>query len=310
VVWAHGPGTFFLRGYGRFGVHLFLALSGFLITTLLLRERARTGGISISKFYARRALRIFPLYYAVLLGYLIAVLAFGRNHPRGEEFLSNAPYFATYTINWHHTGPLNILFGHAWSLAVQEQFYFAWPLLLAFLPPRGALIGLALALSSSVWFSGVRMSPAIFFGASLAFLLNSPRGFILLWPVFGRYGAAPIAAVLLAGAVTMRLPAPVQGLLAAALIAACVIREDNGLAPALQWPPLVQAGLIGYGVYLLHLPIYSAVSRLGTALAFPLKPYQAPGFILTLALTIGAAFITHRYFEAPFLKLRTRFSTR
>src|SRR5262245_32214375 len=84
VIWAHGPGqraTLFLLRSGALGVDLFFVISGFLITTLLLRERRSTGSVSLARFYARRSLRIFPLYYAVLAIYTIAVLATNPNPP-------------------------------------------------------------------------------------------------------------------------------------------------------------------------------------------------------------------------------------
>ena len=77
----------------------FFAISGFLITSLLLRERTAVGGISLRKFYARRTLRIFPLYYATLLAYIVLVAATRRHSPKGIRFFHHLPAFATYTYN-------------------------------------------------------------------------------------------------------------------------------------------------------------------------------------------------------------------
>ena len=85
VIWHHGPGqtaAINLLRAGHEGVQLFFAISGFLITTLLLRERAGTGEISLRNFYARRSLRIFPLYYTVLLVYVLLMFAARRGRPR------------------------------------------------------------------------------------------------------------------------------------------------------------------------------------------------------------------------------------
>lgn len=130
VIWHHGAGLgstgFASQGY--YGVPLFFAISGFLITTLLLRERSEAGSISLRKFYARRALRIFPLYYAVLG--LYAVLLWLRPSLDGtEEFFRKLPLFAVYLTNWINTPGMK--FGFGWSLAVEEQFYATWPVLLA-----------------------------------------------------------------------------------------------------------------------------------------------------------------------------------
>ena len=114
---------------GFMGVNLFFAISGFLITSLLLRERTGSGGISLRKFYARRALRIFPLYYALLLVHIVLVAAIRRHSPEGIRFFHALPAYATYTCNWLAPGD-HVPFAFAWSLATEEQFYLLWPPLL------------------------------------------------------------------------------------------------------------------------------------------------------------------------------------
>ena len=108
------------------GVSLFFVVSGFLITTLLPRERSATGNISLKSFYLRRTLRIFLVYYSILGLYVILVLE--RHTEPGAQFWYNLPFFATYTSNWFV--PANsdrIFFLFAWSLATEEQFYLFWP---------------------------------------------------------------------------------------------------------------------------------------------------------------------------------------
>src|SRR5688572_23888607 len=118
VVWHHSPigrgigiggalwpATF--RGY--LGVDLFFVLSGFLITTLLLRERERCGRIAVGAFLARRALRILPLYYAVLG---LAALYLGVVRPDAamtEPFFADLPWYATFTSNWIHAGTFFVI---------------------------------------------------------------------------------------------------------------------------------------------------------------------------------------------------------
>ena len=118
VFWHHcttGPLAGIL-GRGPLGVDLFFAISGFLITTLLLRERDATGRVAAGAFYARRALRIFPLYYGVLLLYAVNA---GFFMPHGEQrahFLRSLPFFATYTTNWFVD----------FAVAHPVSFAFAW----------------------------------------------------------------------------------------------------------------------------------------------------------------------------------------
>ena len=132
VIWSHASGVhdLALLNQGRRGVDFFFAISGFLITTLLLREHSRSGGISLRDFYFRRTLRIFPLYYAVLCLYCVLAFLTLSGKPKGAEFWNNLPAFLTYTSNWFvsadHAGD-GVTFYFAWSLATEEQFYLFWP---------------------------------------------------------------------------------------------------------------------------------------------------------------------------------------
>jgi peptidoglycan/LPS O-acetylase OafA/YrhL len=131
IVWHHatkGPVAGPL-GRGPLGVDLFFAISGFLITSLLLHERKSGGGLSLGRFWLRRSLRIFPLYYVVLGAYVVHALALREHGPARDDFLRSVPYYATYTSNWFLHGRVDhpIVFAFAWSLAAEEQFYVVWP---------------------------------------------------------------------------------------------------------------------------------------------------------------------------------------
>jgi peptidoglycan/LPS O-acetylase OafA/YrhL len=110
---------------GFLGVQMFFVLSGFLITTLLLRERERTGSVSRKGFYLRRALRILPAYAAYLA--VVAVLP-----PMADAALTGKDWFSalTYTVNFHSL-PIPVAISHVWSLSVEEHFYLLWPLVFA-----------------------------------------------------------------------------------------------------------------------------------------------------------------------------------
>lgn len=129
--------------HGALGVHIFFVISGFLITSLLLEEHGGTGSISLSKFYARRTLRIFPPFYIFL-----TVLAFGSWAGLLSVPLGNLLFAATYTMNYMTTGGMWIT-GHIWSLSVEEQFYLTWPLTMKFAgPERSCWIAATLAISA------------------------------------------------------------------------------------------------------------------------------------------------------------------
>ena len=125
--------------FGWMGVQLFFVLSGFLITRILLRSKEERLGPYLKRFYVRRVLRIFPLYYGYLL-VLALVYAATANPGQLERYW---PYLATFTWNWTRADAAweeSNLFVHLWSLSVEEQFYLLWPLLAFALPRRGLLI--------------------------------------------------------------------------------------------------------------------------------------------------------------------------
>ena len=149
VIWQHSPAiphaAMPFSDAGASGVGLFFVLSGFLITTLLLREESATGGINLRDFYVRRTLRIFPLYYAVLGLYTVLVLLLEHN-AAGRLFINNLPYYITYTSNWfvdlivNEDGQRRVIFVFAWSLATEEQFYLFWPSIMKFFRRRTAIV--------------------------------------------------------------------------------------------------------------------------------------------------------------------------
>jgi peptidoglycan/LPS O-acetylase OafA/YrhL len=105
---------------GQLGVNVFFVISGFLITTLLIRERERSGTISLKNFYARRAFRIFPAYYFLLSVYFVLQIL-GYMHFKPVEWLVNV----TYTKQFFPSG--DDFAGHLWTLSVEEVFYLVWP---------------------------------------------------------------------------------------------------------------------------------------------------------------------------------------
>jgi peptidoglycan/LPS O-acetylase OafA/YrhL len=128
---------------GWVGVQLFFVLSGFLITNILLRMKESLGaGDFFRKFYGRRFLRIFPLYYFYLLIMLIVTMVliyYGYRVAYMQRFQEQLPYALIYAYNFFNASPAfngeSWLIGHLWSLSVEEQFYIFWPLLI-FLTPK------------------------------------------------------------------------------------------------------------------------------------------------------------------------------
>ena len=319
VIWHHStprplPGIW---GKGPAGVDLFFCLSGFLITTLLLREKARTGRIALGNFYVRRALRILPLYYAVLLSYALFAYCSSPALPQRAHFFRTLPLYATFTANWFGEFGVShaILFSFAWSLCIEEQFYAFWPWIVRWLSARGALLAMCALLlldycvgrsTLSGYLARIVTSFAapIGLGALLAIALAERPSFDVLYRVLGHPWAAPLA---LLGVFALLLW-PVAPLLVfqaalAVLVAACVIRERHGLAWLLEARALSYVGAVSYGLYLLNSTAIGIVRR-----AFPAHA-SASGFVFfaSLPLALGLAALSHRYFEAPCLRLRERF---
>ena len=123
---------------GAAGVDLFFALSAFLITSILLREREETGGISLRRFYLRRVLRIWPLYFLLIaLGVVLA-------HTMATQSLPWY-YVAGYLLfagNWVHAvfGRPESICSPLWTVSIEEQFYLIWPLLMKMLTRRGMIV--------------------------------------------------------------------------------------------------------------------------------------------------------------------------
>lgn len=299
--------------HGVMGVQIFFVISGYLITSLLLREKSTTGDISLNLFYARRTLRIFPAFWLFLLTTALLSALGAITRPR-----YNLLYAATYTVNYGTHGTWWT--GHLWSLSVEEQFYFVWPALICLLGTRSAIaaaaaiaVGSPIVLRSlhvldvpnagqiSMWFPLVADSIAS--GCVLAGLLP----FLRERPWFqkairSRLGLAVPIAVFLIDCLRAhpKLFLPFGEWALNLSIAYCVARftefPSDAAGRLLNWRPLVFLGSLSYSLYLWQQPF---INRYSTApwTAFPLNCCGA--FVL--------ACFSNYIVERPFLRLRRRF---
>lgn len=329
VLWHHahgGDAALLASTRGFLGVDMFFVLSGFLIVTLLLRERERSGTIDLGKFYARRTLRIFPLYYAIVLG-LAALLALKPGGSMGPHYFAELPYLLTYTSNWIEVTSILAI---AWSLATEEQFYLVWPPIERFLGRLvGPLLLAFLALNQAVNFRlldpwleahlGFRASEReilsstftpILLGVGLAHLAHRPAGFRALWRLCGFAGApllwlaALLAAVSWPSADIAGLPRLSMQLAMAGLLCSVVLREDHALRGLLRFGPIARLGVISYGMYLLHMFALHGSRVLQGKLGWE-DPWSRT--LLCLVLTVGLAELSFRGFESKILRLKSRF---
>ena len=326
VIWHHtapvAPGSLLHRG--NQGVTLFFAISGFLIVTLILRAKEEPGRFTLPVFWGRRMMRIFPLYFAVLAVYTLAVWTFERHSAMGQAFFANLPSFATFTSNWFvDLSSSPVIFYFAWSLAAEEQFYLLWPVIERYLRGWWPLV-LAAALLAGTQVAAFLAGPAarsdvipriltsvpaaILLGVVLAHLLHRRATFGWIWRVAGRRGSAVAAATLALLAVGIAPVDSVVGALLVAcalagLVATCVIREDNDLAPSLRWRSLAWLGTVSYGMYLTHMLCVNAVRRIAGMAGVE---WGFVDFVAGTALTAGVATLSYLSFERYFSQLKER----
>lgn len=337
VIWSHAGGRQegllgSLLARGGFGVDLFFIISGFLITTLLLRERESTGMVSLRKFYIRRALRIFPLYYATLLLYVVMIAAGDRGRPADFKFWEDLPYFATYTFNVKD--PYFVehgIFGHSWSLATEEQFYLVWPLLFVLAPRLVQVLALCAVIGLDVAYSFpaavpplaeqalptrilAALSTPICLGVLLALGLHDRRSFGLLARVLSwRWAGVMCLALMLAALavwerVGLAYSTPMAWIAATGLVGACVIREDHAMRGAMSWRPIAWVGVVSYGLYLLHPLALGVAQRALVRAGMEGKPGVAL-FVATCGVAAVMAAASYSMFERRFLRLKARFAS-
>jgi peptidoglycan/LPS O-acetylase OafA/YrhL len=329
VIWHHVPlwlewqeiSIFFSRGH--VGVDFFFVLSGFLITTLLLREEAAKGRFSLRGFYWRRALRIIPIYFFVVsLAAAYAILVNGRT-----DQIAILPYYYLFLSNFLVPEDIGFL-APTWSLAMEEQYYLVWPILLLAVPRHWIgplLVGLiavnvagVLGAFTPLGITGFDLGPLhiaqsgttyapILLGSLAAVLLHNPGWFARLAPPLALKPAPWICLGALGLALAILPPILegwpnllVHGLMTLTLMS-LVVREDNGMAPVLKLRPIERVGQISYGIYLYHLMALAVVSK-----AFEMLGLSGWGMVLVLyyALAIGIAEISFRTLEAWFLGFR------
>ncbi len=325
VLWHHtSEGVAWLPASTRgfLGVDGFFVISGFLIVTLLLRERDRSGTIALRQFYLRRSLRIFPVYYAMLGTLAAFFLLVKPRSPMARPFLADLPYQLAYLSDLVGGGTI---LAFTWSLAAEEQFYLAWPPVEKWL--RGAAIPILLvviAINQAINFGlldgvfgpswrGRQISQITFtpicLGVLLAHALHDRRWYDRCARWLGR----PWESLALAALVALACNIPQDDLsgwprltiqaLMTLLLATCVIREDNWLNRLLGSRAVRRVGVISYGMYLYHM-FAAHVARLLVGPEPSAPPFAF--FLVTLALTVVAAELSFRFYETPFLRLKDR----
>jgi peptidoglycan/LPS O-acetylase OafA/YrhL len=309
-----------------YGLPLFFVLSAFLITELLLIEKQTAKEISIGRFYIRRILRIWPLYF---VGIAIGIIYF--HIPIFADTGDRAPalmvamylalignwYFALVSKAWM-SNPMTPL----WSISVEEQFYAVWAPLIQFSSKRNLcsvlfllllasigtqfILGVALANPVQVWTNSFVQLEMFAVGALLAIFLDE-RGLQIGLPL----RLLILASALVCWMSSQRLMGS-GGLMMVAryLLTAmgCLLLMVAFLGAQLKFPRWsIYLGRISYGLYVFHAFSLMLADRLLKPLSFQ-HAHLLLKFIISLSLTIALASLSYRYFETPFLRLKERFA--
>lgn len=310
---------------GAYGVDLFFALSAYLITGLLLKERAATSSLDLRGFYLRRILRIWPLYlsfvaFAALLSVVAPAHKLGWHYVAGYTLLAGNWVYVVYGLPGGFTIPL-------WTVSIEEQFYLTWPLAVRHATVRGmawiAVGVLLIANAMRIWLAvaGASLQPMeyntftrldpIALGILLALFAHKvPR--ITGWQ---RVVLAISGLTALVGSAafngwrsaenpeTWRLAIthPLIALGSAAILFAFIDAESRWL----RNPALIYLGKISYGLYVVHVLGLCIAARLIQPVTISAVAVQSVvGFVITVAIAAAS----YRWLETPFLKLKERFA--
>ena len=317
--------------YARFGVDLFFVLSGFLITGILTDSKGSRH--FFRNFYARRVLRIWPLYYAVLFVAFVIVPLFAPSMRSTAAGIWPAFVFYVQNIVFVKRDTYPFGLGATWSLAVEEQFYLTWPLMVFLFKKRtlaiicASLVVVSLSLRLAARFYGAPSGfihfftlsrlDAIAFGSLAALWLRSPSCTLVRWRIRAyQFLGLGVAGTILARILMHRnssivsytfLAIAFTGLLGTSLTSD---PRSSLLGRSLSAAWLRYTGKISYGIYLLHYPLFILWAHFIGSLGF-YRDHQLAGNLVAFAAQIPlatiAASISWHFFEEPILRVKERF---
>jgi peptidoglycan/LPS O-acetylase OafA/YrhL len=311
-----------------FGVLVFFVISGFLITWLILKEADRNGRISLTKFYARRSLRIFPAFYVYWI-LVTAALLITRRTIIWPQAIASFFYVANYYQGLH--GYPNSLYSHTWSLGIEEQFYLLWPAaFILFGRSRSKLLAGVLGAIIAIWIYRIVLDylkvpeayiytafdtrvDHLLVGCALAIALRQGL-YGRLWGALTRPGLPAVTLCLLAASVTAgnvygyRYRDTLGFALDPVLVAILIVQLLASRSVMTRWldaAPIAYLGTISYSTYLYQ-----------QLVVWPLRDFLLRSGLpdwLSFAGCVAAvwliAALSYRCVEQPFLNLRKRFST-
>jgi len=343
----HGMGPVSIRIARAFagwaGVDIFFVISGFLITSILQQEQTDCGSFSLSRFYTRRCLRIWPAYYAFLLVLGLTAYSNWKSIGISSIYLTNFDL----ALGWN---VLELRIGHLWSLAVEEQFYLLWPVALLLAGRR--VLPLSLGLIAAVWIwrtilfvdgaSWLRLCAgfdtrldAILLGCVAAIIWARPDVRVKISRALsGTWTPVVLVIAMVASAAALGHPSerqslraqllfwdlnlPLFTLLTAALILTLLVHPTSRVTRFLSHWLLVWLGRLSYSLYLWHVVAFKVWPNLEITFlrsAFPDLPLlgfllaQVPNEVGRLLLSVAFASASYYLIERPFLALKKRWES-
>ena len=314
VITAHATDPLFTPLHGAVGVTIFFVISGYLITTLLVREEERRGHIRIKAFYIRRAFRILPLYYLTLAAYVVLI---GILHLQAgsSSVWHSLPWYLTYQNDLapHGAG----IFGQSWSLAVEEKYYLLWPLMfvipllrrhrLTVAGSLAALTALASLWSATAYFA---IYTPILLGCTVGLVLDNPA----LYQRAVRLATTPVALLLIAALIVWELrfengsDVHVVFSVLIALLFPAVLVGPQWLSGLLSNRVAVYIGTRSYALYLIHRMAKGVVDR-AVSYGSTSVPHELVHFVLIVVLSLIAAELMCRVVEQPMIRLGRRLAS-
>lgn len=326
---------------GWVGVDLFFVLSGFLITTLLLRERRRFGSYSLKNFWLRRCLRIWPVYYlSLLVGFFIVpfisahLLGSDYSNPKfANQVKTELPLYLSFLGNWavvfNGYGYFTNI-SHLWTISVEEQFYFIWPLILLLITnfKKTLAIGFTIIIVSllvrlnlalrlvehpGIYTNTFARMDTLILGALLALIIfQKPITLKLAKKVSKTYYVILAFATFLLFLSKINVFDPksvievVFGYLIVGLFMVyfclCAIVTKSAFSNFLSKKMFVWPGKISYGLYIWHMLAINIAIQLSKSTNIALF------LVLSFGLTITFGLLSYKFYETPFLKLKSKFT--
>ena len=318
---------------GFLGVDLFFALSGYLITSLLLAEVDARGRVDLLAFWGRRLRRLLPAVLLLLVAVTV-ITTLVASVPERAATLSDGPWAQAYVANWHAIADhrdywasfeLPRMFGHLWSLAIEEQFYLVWPVTVAIIAWRSrhvhrtvaivCIVASVLSLAQMIRLFDQSDPTRVYIGTDTrasslllgALLATAPLRKGAIWftsrlaEAYTVFAGAIVVAIGLFWVLVNGPSSPwifrgglfVHSLLAGLLVAGCAARPAAAVTRWIGWAPLRIIGVLSYSLYLWHWPMYALLSPQRTGMS------GWPLFGLRVATSFAAAALSKRLVEDP-----------